>query len=78
MNKTMQGHLMALIAVLIWGMTFIASKVLVGILDPYWYIVVRFGLAWFFLFLLSPKPLKLLDKKTEGTVVLCGIDGVTA
>ena len=78
MNKTIQGHLMALIAVLIWGMTFIASKVLVGILDPYWYIVIRFGLAWFFLFLLSPKPLKLLDKKTEGTVVLCGIAGVTA
>ena len=54
MNKTIQGHLMALIAVLIWGMTFIASKVLVGILDPYWYIVIRFALAWFFLFLFSP------------------------
>ena len=78
MNKTLQGHLMALIAVLIWGMTFIASKVLVGILDSYWYIVIRFGMAWFFLFLLSPKPLKLLDRKTEWTVVLCGIAGVTA
>ncbi len=69
---------MALAAVLIWGMTFISSKVLVGLLDPYWYIVIRFGMAWFFLFLFSPKPLKLLDKKTEGTVVLCGIAGVTA
>ena len=78
MNKTLQGHLMALVAVLIWGMTFIASNVLVGILDPYWYIVIRFALAWFFLFLFSPKPLKLLDKKTEGILVLCGIAGVTA
>ena len=78
MNKQLQGHLMALAAVLIWGMTFISSKVLVGLLDPYWYIVIRFGMAWFFLFLFSPKPLKLLDKKTEGTVVLCGIAGVTA
>jgi len=78
MNKQLQGHLMALAAVLIWGMTFISSKVLVGLLDSYWYIVIRFGLAWFFLFLFSPKPLKLLDRKTEGTVVLCGIAGVTA
>jgi len=78
MNKQLQGHLMALAAVLIWGMTFISSKVLVGLLDPYWYIVIRFGLAWFFLFLFSPKPLKLLDKKTEWTVILCGIAGVTA
>ena len=78
MNKQLQGHLMALAAVLIWGMTFISSKVLVGLLDPYWYIVIRFGMAWFFLFLFSPKPLKLLDKKPAGTVVLCGIAGVTA
>ena len=34
MNKTIQGHLMALIAVLIWGMTFIASKVLVASWTP--------------------------------------------
>lgn len=69
---------MAFAAVLIWGMTFISSKVLVGLLDPYWYIVIRFGMAWFFLFLFSPKPMKLLDKKTEWTAVLCGIAGVTA
>ena len=77
MKTSLKGHLMAFLAVLIWGMTFIASKVLVGLLDPYWLIVLRFTLAWAVLFLLSPKPLKLLDRKTEGSVILCGIAGVT-
>ena len=75
--KSLKGHVLALIAVLIWGMTFIASKVLVGILDPYGLIVIRFTLAWGVLFLLSPRPLRLLDRKTEGSVILCGLAGVT-
>ena len=57
-------------------MTFVSSKVLVGLLDPCWYIVIRFFLAWGFLFLLSPKPMKLLPKKQERRVALCGIAGV--
>ena len=55
MNATLRGHLLAPLAVLIWGMTFIASKVLVGLLDPYWYIVLRFAIAWLALFCLSPR-----------------------
>lgn len=77
MNAAVKGHLLALIAVLIWGMTFISSKVLVGLIDPYWYIVIRFGLAWVFLFLLAPKPMKLLPRKREWLVVWCGVTGVT-
>lgn len=77
MKFSLKGHLLALIAVLIWGMTFISSKVLVGLLDPYWLIVIRFTAAWAVLFLLSPRPLKLLDRKTEGSVILCGLAGVT-
>ena len=77
MKISLRGHALALIAVLIWGMTFIASKVLVGILDPYWLIVARFVLAWAALFLLSPKPLRLLDRRSEGNVILCGLAGVT-
>lgn len=77
MKFSFKGHLLALIAVLIWGMTFIASKVLVGIMDPYWLIVIRFILAWGVLFLLSPKPLPLLDRKTESSILLCGLLGIT-
>ena len=77
MQPAVKGHLLAFLAVVIWGMTFISSKVLVGLLDPYWSIVIRFIIAWGFLFLLSPKPMKLLPKKQEGRVILCGIAGVT-
>lgn len=72
-----QGHLLAFIAILIWGMTYISSKVLVGLIDPYWYLIFRFSLAWLLLFLLSPKPMALLPKKQEGYLILCGLAGVT-
>ena len=77
MQPAVKGHLLAFLAVVIWGMTFISSKVLVGLLDPYWYIVIRFLIAWGFLFLLSPRPMKLLPRAQEGRAILCGIAGVT-
>ena len=76
-NGPLRGHIFALVTVLIWGMTFAASQIMVGYLDPYWFIVLRFGLAWFLLFLLSPKPLKPMEWKRERWVVLCGILGIT-
>ena len=77
MKASLRGHVLALIAVLIWGMTFIASKVLVGLLDPYWYIVLRFAIAWAALFCLSPRPLGLLSPRRELRLVVCGLAGVT-
>ena len=77
MGSALRGHLLALTAVLIWGMTFIASKVMVGLLDPYWYIVLRFLIAWGALFLLSPRPLGLLSLRRELRLIVCGLAGVT-
>ena len=77
MNATLRGHLLALLAVLIWGMTFIASKVLVGLLDPTWYIVIRFTIAWAALFCLAPKPCPLLSLRRELRLIACGLAGVT-
>ena len=77
MNPTLRGHLLALLAVLIWGMTFIASKVLVGLLDPTWYIVIRFTIAWAALFFLAPKPCPLLSLRRELRLIACGLAGVT-
>ena len=77
MKTVVRGHVLALLAVLIWGMTFIASKVLVGLLDPYWYIVIRFVIAWAALFCLSPRPLRLLSRRRELRLIACGLSGVT-
>lgn len=77
MKSSWKGHLFALATVLIWGMTFAASQILVNCLDSYWFIVLRFGCAWLLLFLLSPKPLKPMAWGRERWVVLCGILGVT-
>lgn len=77
MKASVRGHILALVAVLIWGMTFISSKVLVGLLDPYWYIVARFLIAWAALFCLSPKPLRPLPARQELRIVALGLTGVT-
>ena len=77
MKASLRGHGLALLAVLIWGMTFIASKVLVGLLDPTWYIVLRFTIAWAALFCLSPRPLGLLSRRRELRLMACGLTGVT-
>ena len=76
-KSSLPGHLLALLAVLIWGMTFIASKVLVGLLDPTWYIVIRFTIAWAALFCLAPKPCPLLSLRRELRLIACGLAGVT-
>lgn len=72
-----KGHLFALITELIWGMTFAASQILVNTLDTYWFIVLRFGLAWLLLFLLAPRPLRPMPWKQERWVILSGILGVS-
>lgn len=77
MGFSKKGHLIALTTVIIWGMTFAASKIMVGYLDPYWFIVLRFSLAWAILFLLSPRPLKPMAWQRERWIILCGILGVT-
>lgn len=70
------GHLLALVTVIFWGTTFLSSKVILAYLDPYWYVVIRFALAWGILFLLEPKPLERLGKKEEVTLAMCGATGV--
>ena len=77
MKSSLPGHFLALLAVLIWGMTFIASKVLVGLLDPTWYIVIRFTIAWAALFCLALKPCPLLSLRRELRLIACGLAGVT-
>ena len=51
----MKGHLLALIAITIWSLTYIQTKVLLVYLDPIEIIITRFSLAWILLWGIYPK-----------------------
>lgn len=71
-------HLLALLTVIIWGTTFVATKVLLqhglGPIDIMFY---RFLLAYFCLLVISHKRLWADNWKDEGMLMLAGLTGGT-
>jgi drug/metabolite transporter (DMT)-like permease len=71
-------HLLALLTVIIWGTTFVATKVLLqhglGPIDIMFY---RFLLAYFCLLVISNKRLWADNWKDEGMLMLAGLTGGT-
>lgn len=71
-------HILALLTVIIWGTTFVATKVLLqhglGPIDIMFY---RFILAYFCLLILSHKRLWANNWKEEGWLMLAGLTGGT-
>ena len=76
-NETTKGHLLALITIIIWGTTFISTKVLLKDFSPVEILFFRFLLGFFVLLLVYPRRLKLTSKKQEWYFVFAGITGVT-
>ena len=52
------GHLAAIFTMLIWGTTFISTKVLLEDLSPLEILVLRFVAGYIFLWIIRPVPLK--------------------
>lgn len=77
MKKQVTGHLMALFVSIVWGTTFIATKLLLDRFHPVEIILFRFLLAWAILFLLSPKPLIPRSWKEELPFMAAGLSGLT-
>lgn len=77
MNKqSSTGHLAAIITILIWGTTFISTKVLLRDFQPVEILFFRFVMGFVALLLVPPKRLKVTDRRQEGTFVLAGLCGV--
>ena len=75
-NKTAAGHLSALITILIWGTTFISTKVLLQDFQPIEILFFRFVLGLIALFLVHPHPLKGTSLRQELTFAAAGLSGV--
>ena len=76
-KKTLAGHLAALFCILVWGTTFISTKVLLRDFNPIEILFFRFILGFAALWLACPRMLQLKEKKQEWLFAGAGLAGVT-
>lgn len=77
MNRSLRGHLLALFTVIVWGTTFIVSKVLLRTFAPVQVILFRFGLGYAALWLAAPRPMRVQSLRHELLFAASGLFGVT-
>jgi len=76
-NKRLLGHVLALLTAVVWGTSFISTKQLLTDLSPFEILFLRFAIGYVTLWILYPKRLKFTDWKTEISIFLAGLSGVT-
>ena len=70
------GHLAALFTILVWGTTFISTKVLLADFQPVEILFFRFVLGLVALLAADPRPLKGTTANTRSSVAAAGLCGV--
>ena len=70
------GHLAAIATMLVWGTTYIATKVLLDYFKPLEILVLRFAIGFAALWILHPHRMKVKEKKHELLLALAGLSGV--
>ena len=76
-DKVTVGHLLALFTCIIWGTTFISTKILLRSFSPIEILLCRFLIAFIALCLIYPHRLKVTDRKHEWYFAASGLCGVT-
>lgn len=76
-NKSVHGHIAAFLTILIWGTTFISTKVLLQTFTPIEILFIRFIIGYVTLWIVFPHSLKLKTKQQEWYFVAAGLCGVT-
>ena len=76
-EKSWAGHAAALVTILIWGTTFISTKVLLEHFTPVEILFLRFVLGFAALCLWSPRRLRLAERRQELWFAGAGLCGVT-
>ena len=75
-NGIIRGHAEALFTIIVWGTTFISTKVLLRVLSPVEILLIRFVLGYAVLWIVSPHMLPVRSWKEEGTFALAGLSGI--
>lgn len=76
-NKYTWGHVAGFVTILIWGTTFISTKVLLEIFTPIEILFIRFLIGYIALWCVSPHQLRLDNKSQEWYFIFAGLCGVT-
>ena len=76
-NSRAFGHLIAIFTIMVWGTTYISTKVLLTGFRPTEILLIRFVIGYLVLFLLHPHVLRFQGLKTECLFALCGLTGIT-
>lgn len=74
-QQRIKGHIMAFVTVIIWGTTFVSTKVLLREFGPVELLFYRFLLGYAALWIMKPKPLKV-ERKQEIMFAGAGLCGV--
>ncbi len=77
LSKSAAGHMSALFCIIVWGTTFISTKVLLRAFSPMEILFFRFLLGYVALWLACPRMLRITDKKQELLFACAGLCGVT-
>lgn len=75
-KETTAGHITALVTILIWGTTFISTKILLTDFTPTEILFFRFFLGLFVLLIVYPKRLKIKNIKQELYFAAAGLCGI--
>lgn len=76
-NKIITGHVAALFTLIVWGTTYISTKVLLKDFQPVEILLFRFVMGIIALFIAYPHTLKWTTTKQEVTFALAGLSGLT-
>lgn len=76
-DKKISGHIAAIITIIIWGTTFISTKILLRTFMPIEILFLRFSIGFLTLILVYPHRLAVKEKKHELYFMLAGLSGVT-
>lgn len=75
-HKQTAGHLVALLTIVIWGTTFISTKILLADFQPVEILFFRFVMGFLVLFAAYPKKLRTANYKQELTFAAAGLCGI--
>ena len=76
MDKTLKGHLAAFVTIVIWGTTFISTKVLLRCFAPIEILFLRFAIGYAALWCVAPRRLAV-QRRQEWYFAAAGLCGVT-
>ncbi|KMT22340.1 permease of the drug/metabolite transporter (DMT) superfamily [Clostridium cylindrosporum DSM 605] len=76
-SKVTMGHILAAITIVVWGTTFISTKVLLNSFSPIEILFLRFVIGYIALFIIKPGFLKFKSWKEEAYFAGAGLCGVT-